>query len=40
MFFKLKIKFYLKPFLFCYSKIPTEYLATGHGFFEQKEYHC
>ena len=33
----LKIKFYLEFLPICYSEIPIEYLATGHGFFEQKK---
>lgn len=33
----LKIKFYLELLPICYSEIPIEYLATGHGFFEKKK---
>lgn len=35
MFFHLKIKSNLEPLLICFSEIPIEHLATGHGFFEE-----
>lgn len=35
MFFQLKTKSNLESLLICYSEIPMEQLATGHGFFEE-----